>query len=350
MKHLYIEVTRRCDLTCSHCSVAGNTGEPSEPSFSELVEAFSGFRDVGGEYLTLSGGEPGLRRDLPSLIDAARTLGFRITVFTNGRASSKTILEILRHADGRLALSVDGPTPLLHEIFRGPSTFEPVMIALRRAVHALGTENVMLSSVLSRPLLPEIARLWEFASQQGAGVLYLGVFEPIRQGLRHPLAPETDHLIEPIIRLLDLAGDRTGPRIVFSESDDLLQGRDVFSRRTADAAVGKTIKLQADGWALPGPFYYARQFRLGRPIEEGWASVMASPVLRFIRRQATHRVNETASCGNCFWRDRCAGGSLALTWATYGTWTKPCPLCRLYQATLDRAAAREVHRGLVAET
>jgi MoaA/NifB/PqqE/SkfB family radical SAM enzyme len=324
MNHLYLEVTTRCDLMCAHCSVRGHTEERVESRFDQIIEALAGFHNVGGKYLTLSGGEPGLRRDLPALIDEAHKLGFRITLFTNGRAVSKLVLDALARVGGILALSLDAVN------------------ALGRAVRKLGGKHVMLSCVLSRPLLAETTRLWEFANREGVGVLYLNIFEPVSQGLRHPLAPKAEEMIEPMMQLLDLAEEQSAVRLAFSESDDLLRGRVVFSQRTPEVTLGRTIKLQARGWALPGPFYYAPQFRLGRPIEDGWAETLASPVFSFLRRQAERRVSETVACSKCFWRDRCAGGSLALTWATYGRWDRPCPLCRLYHAALDRAATKEI--------
>ncbi|VVB63815.1 Coenzyme PQQ synthesis protein E [uncultured archaeon] len=344
MNHLYLEVTTRCDLMCAHCSVRAHTEDGAESRFDRIIEALASFHSMGGEYLTLSGGEPGLRSDLPTLIDEAHRIGFKITVFTNGRAVSRSVLDAMGRVSGILALSLDGPTASIHEALRGPGTFGPAVNALRRAVRDLGGKHVILSCVLSRPFLVEATRMWEFANREGVGVLYLNIFEPIRQGTRHPLAPETEEMVEPIMQLLDLAEEQSSLRLAFSESDDLLSGRAVFSRRTPEAALGRTIKLQANGWALPGPFYYAPQFRLGRPIEDGWADTLASPVFDFLRRQAERRVSDTIACSKCFWRDRCADGSLALTWATYGRWDRPCPLCQLYHAVLDRAATKEIHR------
>jgi len=350
MNHLYLEVTVRCNLACTHCSVRGQSEDRPDPGFDQITEALAGFRNVGGEYLTFSGGEPGMRDDLPELIDEAYRLGFRITLFTNGRAASAPVLEALARASGMLALSLDGPTALVHEALRGHGTFGPAVDALGRAVCKLGGEQVILSCMLSRPLLSEAARMWEFANREGVGVLHFSIFEPVRQGIRHRLAPEAEELVGPVMRLLDLADERSAVRLAFSERDDLLRGRAVFSRRTPEAVLGKTIKLQADGWALPGSHYYAPQFHLGRPIKNGWGETLASPVLGFLRRQVAQRVSEVGPCGGCFWGDRCAGGSLALTWATYGTWTRPCPLCHLYQTALDRGAAREVHRASATDT
>jgi MoaA/NifB/PqqE/SkfB family radical SAM enzyme len=345
MKHLYLEVTAHCDMVCSHCSVRSQAGEGTESPYDSIVEVLKGFRNEGGEYLTLGGGEPGLRPDLPELIDEAHRIGLEITVFTNGRAVSGPVLDALSRAGGMLALSLDGPTASVHETLRGPGTFAPAVESLRKAVSELGGRHVILSSVLSRPLLAESLLMWEFANKNGVGTLYLDIFEPVSHGQRHPLAPVPEEMVGPVLQLLDLANEQSAMRLAFSESDNLLCGRSVFALRPPESLLGRTIKLQADGWALPGPFYYAPQFRLGRPMEDGWEDTLASPVFGFLRRRAERKAGDTISCSTCFWRDRCAGGSLALTWATYGRWDCPCPLCGLYNAVLDRAATKEIHHA-----
>ena len=350
MKHLYLEVTDRCNLRCVPCTVKKNPCKLNEPRFEKIVELLRGFKAIGGEYLTISGGEPGLRNDLPLLINEASILGYKITLFTNGEACSMPVLDSLSLAGGMLALSLDGPNEKLHEAIRGPGTFLPAIKALVRSVEALGSENVILSCLLSKPLLPELSGLWEFANQKGVGILYLCIFEPTRQGRNIPLAPKARELVEPVIQLLDLAEKQPSLRLAFSESDDLIRGQVIFSRRTPENILGKTIKVQADGWAIPGTFYYAPQFRLGRPYENGWMDILASPVLVTLLQHAEQKVSKTAACSECFWKDRCSGGSLALTWATYRTWYHPCPLCQLYNATLYRSGLKNIHRAFTINT
>jgi MoaA/NifB/PqqE/SkfB family radical SAM enzyme len=342
--HLYLEVTRSCDRDCSHCSVRGQSSSSDDPPYEGLVSVLAGFRDAGGAYATFSGGEPGLRRDLADLILEAGSLGFGPTVFTNGLAVRDPVLSALSRVGGTLALSLDGPSPAIHEALRGRGTYRLALARLRRAIDLLGGRHVILSCVLSRPLLPELIHLWQFAAAEGPGTLYLGIFEPVAVGVCHPLAPSGYEIADRVAGLLDLAERQSSPRLVFSESDDLIQGRAVFSRRSPEATLGHSVKVQADGWALPGPFYYAPRFHLGRPMQDGWRTVLESPVWRGLELQSRRRAVEVGSCRRCFWSQHCGGGSLPLTWATYGSWTRPCPLCWLYQVALDRGAAKELSR------
>ena len=290
--------------------------------------------------MTFSGGEPGLRSDLASLINEASSLGLEVTVFTNGRAANPEILDRIAEAEGRIAVSLDGPEPAPHEALRGSRTFKAARATLEMAIDALGGERVILSTVLSRPLLPYLEQHLEFALSLGVSTLYLGVFEPLSGGVKHPLAPSPEELIQPVLRLLDAAERSPEIKLLFSESDDLINAETAFCSRDLRRILGRTVKVQADGWAMPGPFYYDPRFRLGRPSVEGWQAVNESVVKTRLRRLAETRFRQVIECRCCFWVERCRGGSLALTWETYGAWNVPCTMCKLYKATLERVARR----------
>jgi radical SAM protein with 4Fe4S-binding SPASM domain len=340
--HLYLEVTGRCNLNCSHCAVRSwDNGRP-DPEYEALAALLESFRAQGGRFVTLSGGEPGLRSDLPDLVAKAASLGLSVTLYTNGLAVTEGVLDGLADASGLLAISLDGPDSDTHERMRGPGTYARTLGCLERAVARLGGERVMLSSILSKPLLPHTHKLWDIALSYGVTALYLGMFEPLKAHSLHPLSPRAHELIDPVLWLLDAADREVATRVLFSESHDLISAKPVFSVRDPKKILGRTVKVQADGWALPGPFFYEPRFHLGKPAEHGWPAVLGSRVYSELEEQARSRVRNVHRCSTCFWASRCGGGSLALTWAAYGKWTEACPLCELYRATLERAAIRSL--------
>lgn len=309
--------------------------------FDALTAILSGFQKQGGRYVTFSGGEPGLRADLPELILKATALGLSVTLYTNGLASNENVLDSLQRASVLLAISLDGPSADIHEAMRGSGTFAHTLNRLKKAVAHIGGHKVMLSCILSRPLLSHVEQLWEFVQLHGVRWLYLNLFESPQGSIRDPRAPSTPELIKPILWLLEAADQQNTIRLLFSESHDLITARYVFSGAES-TIVGRTVKVQADGWAFPGPFFYHPRFRLGRPLEQGWIPVLNSSRYQELREQARTRVQHVPECRQCFWSYRCGGGSLALTWAFYQKWAAPCPLCELYRATLNRAARRQV--------
>src|SRR5258708_19086182 len=77
-------VTRRCNMTCAHCSVESSPHVKDEPSLVELRARVTAIAESGAHLLLLTGGEPMLRQaDVLVLIRHARRLGLNITPATH---------------------------------------------------------------------------------------------------------------------------------------------------------------------------------------------------------------------------------------------------------------------------
>jgi len=108
---LLVMVTRRCPLSCAHCSSA-STMVGDEPDPATLVEFVGTFATSDRpEVLLLTGGEPLLRPDLVvELAGAARRAGTRVALLTGGYFAARPvparILRALRAVD-HFSLSID---------------------------------------------------------------------------------------------------------------------------------------------------------------------------------------------------------------------------------------------------
>lgn len=217
---------------------------------------------------------------------------------------------------------------------RGKGTFAPSVVKLEKALDFLGGEHMMISSVLNR-LLPKIEKIVKFVRSYPVTALYMGLFEPLPNNAIHHRSPSAVEMTPAVLYLLNTLTGEIDPQLLFSESYDLIKTSSPFTVRCRKKIIGSTIKVQADGWAYPGPFFYQSFFRLGRPKGQGWAALQNSRVFVQLSELAGNRINSARDCKQCFWSCRCAGGSQALTWAAYGKWNVTCPLCELYKATLD---------------
>jgi len=80
--YAYLELTYRCNLSCVHCYVdVPHAGK--ELSFEEYACVLDQLAEAGTLYLTLSGGEPLVRKDFLDIVKYARKLGFVIIILTN---------------------------------------------------------------------------------------------------------------------------------------------------------------------------------------------------------------------------------------------------------------------------
>jgi uncharacterized radical SAM superfamily Fe-S cluster-containing enzyme len=120
-----LDVTQRCDLSCTFCfASAGNKNKSSDPPLETIKVWFQRLMDAGGPFnIQLSGGEPCLRDDLPEIIALGRAMGFTFfQVNTNGLrlARDEDFLHRLKEAGlSTVYLQFDGTKDEIYQKMRG---------------------------------------------------------------------------------------------------------------------------------------------------------------------------------------------------------------------------------------
>ena len=87
---VHLEVSGVCNLACVHCFAAPLPRQVPALTRDQLRALFDDAAALGACRLSLTGGEPLLRRDLPAIIDDAAAAGLSPTVITNGAACGAT--------------------------------------------------------------------------------------------------------------------------------------------------------------------------------------------------------------------------------------------------------------------
>ena len=122
------EITRACDLACSHCRAeAISEPLPGELSTQEGFSLLEELAEMGTPICVLSGGDPAKRRDLCHLVCHGSRLGMRMaTIPAATPMLTRNLVQELKEAGlDQIALSLDGPSPVIHDSFRGvPGAFE----------------------------------------------------------------------------------------------------------------------------------------------------------------------------------------------------------------------------------
>lgn len=145
-----IELTRRCNLKCVHCYLG--EGEDRFGHGEMTTEQVCGVIDqitaAGCLYLSITGGDPMMRKDFPEVYRHAKERGLLVTVMCDGVLVTPKIVELFRELPpSAVEISLYGATAETYEkITRIPGSFPRCLRGIRRLVDA-GTK-VRIKTVL----------------------------------------------------------------------------------------------------------------------------------------------------------------------------------------------------------
>ena len=136
-----LSITNSCNLRCTYCSHfsgAGDVGQdlPKE----EWLQFFEDLNRCAVMNVTIGGGEPFCRKDLPELIEGIVRNRMRFNILSNGTLitdGTAAFLASTGRCDG-VQVSIDGSVPTIHDACRGEGNFLKAM----RGIKSLQKYNV----------------------------------------------------------------------------------------------------------------------------------------------------------------------------------------------------------------
>lgn len=91
--NLELYLTTNCQMDCSFCGAWYRSGETPQIPYEKACEILDAAACNGYRFLSLSGGEPFLHRDLAEITNHAAARGFYVSIFTNGLLIDKKRLD-----------------------------------------------------------------------------------------------------------------------------------------------------------------------------------------------------------------------------------------------------------------
>ncbi|MFK5884152.1 MAG: radical SAM protein [Candidatus Izemoplasma sp.] len=93
---MYFEVTHRCNQNCKHCYLDCNiNNKTKELSTKEILSIITEFKKQGGTYITITGGEPFIRKDIFDILDFLESIELYFQIATNSKAINSNRLSKL---------------------------------------------------------------------------------------------------------------------------------------------------------------------------------------------------------------------------------------------------------------
>ena len=129
-----IELTSHCNLRCRYCYFFNNPAvDYRELPTDEWLKFFAELGSLGVMNVTLAGGEPFIREDLPVLLEGIVRNRMRFSFLSNGALIDDGIAAFISRT-GRceyVQVSVDGSCAKTHDSCRGKGSFECAIRGIR---------------------------------------------------------------------------------------------------------------------------------------------------------------------------------------------------------------------------
>lgn len=346
---LDFELTAGCDHKCSHCYNVwtADEGDPQAgydttlPLRTEALMALMAraIEESGCRHVTLTGGEPLLRKDALRIIELVCSLVPSVTLITNGsHITEQTAAALARFGVRQVQLTLLAGNRELHDRLKGAVCFDDTVRAALRLSDA--GVPVQACYVAMKENAGQLTEVMELCAALGVRAMSYNRMSPTGVAVHH------------IQRLL--------PSI-----DDLEADLDVANN------LGRAYEIRV-GTAMPIPPCLVRIDRydwldfgfcstgssspnivvdpkgnvrscnlssnvLGNLTEQSWDEVFANPYPR------TFKSTVPEMCRGCAYERSCQGGCKESSFATFGSHTHPDPLVWLGLDESNREAlARQV--------
>ncbi len=360
-------VTGRCNYRCKHCFMSAPDAKCGELSHEQIMKTVQELSDCGVMKVSLTGGEPLLRKDFLEIVDALIERDIRITqIYSNGALVREPLLKALdeRGIHPEFNMSYDGVG--WHDWLRGVPGAEEAVDTAFRLCRDMGfpTGAEMCLHRNNKHLLRETVL---HLAELGCRHLKTGTISNEGEWKKHGggLDLEADELFELYFAYLPQYYEDGMPLDLhlggfFSASPREPQRYDIpFMRSPCDPtktclchSARNVLYISPDGRALPCMLLSGMEIEKQFPLisELGLARCLTDPFyLRFIDTRLSEFLALHPECRACRYKSRCYGGCRASAMSDSGEndWMaidETC--CRFFRGGYaDRVIAfmRELH-------
>ncbi len=191
------EITWKCDLRCEHCLVDGGHAGAEELTTAEALTFADDLARLGVSVVSLTGGEPFMRKDWRDIAARVRQNGMRLRFSANGHLLTGEILKKLIALDTEsFSVSLDGIKKTHDRIRHGPkgfggSSFDRVI----KAVTMLAASPMIagVRTTVTKQNIDELPRIHEILKEAGAQRWVLQLAHStgrLAEGICDPIDPE----------------------------------------------------------------------------------------------------------------------------------------------------------------
>jgi len=315
-------LTRRCNLACSHCYMDAIPKEDDEMSLEEGMRLTDDLAQMKIPILILTGGEPLMSRNFFSIAFHAREAGLRTVISTNGTLITPEVARLLAEAKIRyVGVSMDSALPASHDKFRGvPGAFDRALQGLRNARDAglktglritLTRDNWQdVPALLNLALEENIPRFCLYhlvPTGRGAGISDKDVSSEQRRSVIRLLAEAAVELKDKNIEILTTDSPMDGAYLLEILKDD---PRRDYVRKLLTNAGGCSAGAKVANISYQGdvhPCHFMPQVVVGNVRDRSFQDIWIDHPTPELLALRGIKSNLKGACSSCDYRDLCGG-------------------------------------------
>jgi radical SAM protein with 4Fe4S-binding SPASM domain len=295
-------------------------GELGLPAWAGIFDELARNRIL---YVTVSGGEPFCRPDLPDFMHLLASRPFQLRINTNATLVGRREAELLASLRPRLSdvmVGIEGPTAEVHDSVRGAGSFDAMMAGVSRMAES-GIRPSFYCTVTPRNM-GFLGAIADLALELGTS-LSLNPF--VRSGPRLSVEMElqTRQLREAIETARTLAAEspgRIGGALVqtWAILEDIRSGRVEPRTGHGHSCAGCAMRMIVlpDGWVSPCDHF--PELRIGLLAGSTLGDVLTSPAAREFRERVEMPLESNPECAACEYLAVCPGGCPVVPWDREG--------------------------------
>jgi mycofactocin radical SAM maturase len=312
------EITRQCNLSCSHCLSSSGRETPGELEFQDCISIVDQLAALKVFEINFGGGEPLLKDYFLPLLDYIHEKGMVTCVSTNGTVlNDEAVARFTGNPLVNVQVSLDGATPEVNDRIRGQGTFQWIL----KGIELLANRDISLSinTVVTSINLAQLSQLKDLASSFGAK-LRVSRFRPSGRGRA------TWEELRLTSRQLQKLSEWLNNDVSILTGDSFFSIASEENRRELGlnmCGAGKmTCCIDPFGLVYPCAFLQEDEFGAGNlretPFKDIWDS---APVFKYFREL------EPAACQKCPRYNMCHGGCPAMAHFVSKDINRPDPEC-----------------------
>jgi SynChlorMet cassette radical SAM/SPASM protein ScmE len=356
-----VEITSRCNLRCRYCYYFDNPSVTyKDLPTDEWLKFFDELGQCAVMDVTIQGGEPFIRKDLPVLIDGIVKNQMRFSILSNGTLIDDEIAAYIADT-GRcdsVQVSVDGSCSETHDVCRGKGSFEGAIRGIRILRHhdIPVTVRVTIHHYNIHDLENIAHFLLDDLGLRGFSINSAGYLGSCQKSSHELLLTTLDResAMETLLRLAEryqgsisaMAGPLAEARRWRRMEEACSEGAPQFpdgGYLTGCGCPSNKIAVRADGPIIP--CCMLAHIELGRINQDSLAEVwQLSPALNSLRQRHTVELDSFEFCADCTYIPYCTGNCPGLAYTLTGQVNHPSPDACLRRYLEDGGKLPEIRK------